>query len=272
MMDSDANLEFIVEKEQAVHWGTMLLPTAPCFTQSLLEQLSSFFADSTDASGATFKVLRSGKANVFNLGGDLAQFITLIEQQDESALRVYAHQCIDVVYKMLHGAEHNTTSIALVQGSAFGGGMECALAADVVIAEAHAEFSLPEVNFNLYPGMGAFSILHRQVPQRTLYDMVISGKRYTAAQLHALGVIDLVVERGAGEQAVKNWIKRAQTKSQAHAALQQYKLMQNPIASGELTEVVNKWVSAAFDLTVRDLGIMKRLVRAQQHAYYSGAT
>ena len=44
-------------------------------------------------------------------------------------------------------------TIALVQGDALGGGFECALSFDVLIAERSAKMGLPEVLFNLFPGM-----------------------------------------------------------------------------------------------------------------------
>ena len=46
-------------------------------------------------------------------------------------------------------------TIALVQGDALGGGFECALAHDLIIAERSAKLGLPEVLVNLFPGIGA---------------------------------------------------------------------------------------------------------------------
>src|SRR3972149_4441233 len=55
------------------------------------------------------------------------------------------------------------TTISLVQGDALGGGFETALSSDVIIAEQSAAMGLPEVLFNLFPGMGAYSLLTRRI-------------------------------------------------------------------------------------------------------------
>ena len=52
-------------------------------------------------------------------------------------------------------------TVALIQGDAIGGGFEAMLTNDVVIAERTAKFGLPEILFNLFPGMGAHSFLKR---------------------------------------------------------------------------------------------------------------
>ena len=64
----------------------------------------------------------------------------------------------------LHRAQpHDVTTVALLEGDALGGGFECALSCDVVIAEKHVKAGFPEVLFNMFPGMGGMSFLARRV-------------------------------------------------------------------------------------------------------------
>ena len=53
-----------------------------------------------------------------------------------------------------------------MQGECLGGGFEAALSSDLIIAERRSRFGFPEILFNLFPGMGAYSFLDRKVGQR----------------------------------------------------------------------------------------------------------
>ena len=103
---------------------------------------------------------------VFNLGGDLDLFKQLIEARDRAGLLRYGRACIDVLYRNYIGHDLPVTTISLVQGECLGGGFEAALSSDVIIAEKSARFGFPEILFNLFPGMGAYSFLDRQIGQR----------------------------------------------------------------------------------------------------------
>ena len=81
-----------------------------------------------------------------------------------------------------------------MQGDALGGGFECALASDLIVAEERAQLGFPEILFNLFPGMGAYSLLSRRVGMKGAEKMILSARLYTAEELHELGVVDLLVE------------------------------------------------------------------------------
>ena len=105
-------------------------------------------------------VTASRISGIFNVGGDLALFAMLIKAGDRAALEQYAKLCIDNIYPRTQAFfSPALTKITLVQGDALGGGFECALAADVIVAEESAQMGLPEILFNLFPGMGAYSLL-----------------------------------------------------------------------------------------------------------------
>ena len=107
-----------------------------------------------------YYVTGSRTPRVFNLGGDLALFVLLIKARDREALAHYAKLCIDIMYPRSQSFFSPTlTKIAMVQGDALGGGFECALASDLIIAEESAQMGFPEILFNLFPGMGAYSLL-----------------------------------------------------------------------------------------------------------------
>jgi DSF synthase len=154
-------------------------------------------------------------------------------------------------------------TIALVQGKALGGGFECALACDYIFAERSATFALPEVLFNLFPGMGAMSFLTRRVGLRRAEEICLSGETYSAREMHEMGVVDHLVDDESGLAAVRSFIGGRQRRSNAARAIAQARALVNPIPRSELNGIVDVWVDAALRLDAKDLRMMARLVRAQ---------
>ena len=211
---------------------------------------------------ANYMVLASDIPGVFNLGGDLATFRQAITHQDREGLLSYAKLCIDNVWTY-YNMQAPITTISLVQGQAMGGGFESALSAHVMIAEKSALMGLPEVLFNLFPGMGALSFLSRKIGMQAAEAMVRSGKIYTATELHEMGVVDVLAEDGQGEKALYDWIRKNHRSLNSFQAIQRAKQRVNPLTVEELYEITEIWVDAALRLSERDLKIMERLVRAQ---------
>lgn len=254
-------------------WWFMQGRPRPCYTETLLHEMHSLgnMIESTGGQivheGAfhqvKYAVLASSVPGVFNLGGDLAAFKALIEAQDRGRLMYYARLCIDNVWA---GARHlgaDVTTIALIQGQAMGGGFEAALPSDVIIAERGARIGLPEVLFNLFPGMGALSFLSRKIGMRGAEEIIYSGATYTAEELAARGVIDIVVDDGTGEKAVQDWIGRHGRSAHARRLVQRAKEHINPVTYQELIDITEVWVDGALKLSLRDLRIMDRIIAAQ---------
>ena len=197
-------------------WSTWSPAPRPSFNPDLLKDLSSYcrFVAQTDAEieclgermPIEYTVLASAVPGVFNLGGDLDLFVQLIERRDRSALLQYGKACVDVLYRNYIGHGLPVSTISLVQGECLGGGFEAALSSDIIIAERHARFGFPEILFNLFPGMGALSLLARRIGMRQAEELILSGKILPAAKLHEMGVVDVLAPNGQGETAVRDWI------------------------------------------------------------------
>jgi DSF synthase len=65
---------------------------------------------------------------------------------------------------------------------------------------------LPEILFNLFPGMGAYSLLARRIGARAAEDLILSGRVLTAQRLHEMGIVDVLAPAGQGESTVRQWI------------------------------------------------------------------
>jgi len=211
-----------------------------------------------------YYVTCSRTPGVFNLGGDLSLFQLLIKTRDRDALAQYAKLCIDVQYPRSQSFFSPTlTSISLVQGDALGGGFECALAADVIIAEESAQLGFPEILFNLFPGMGAYSLLARRIGMRAAEELMLSGKMLPAYKLRDMGVIDVIAPNGQGEAAVRGWIADNAKRRIGMQAVFRARQVMSPVTREELDRIVGIWVDAALRLTERELKMMSRLARAQ---------
>lgn len=84
--------------------------------------------------------------------------------------------------------------IGAVNGICFGGGMEMAINCDLVIAAASANFSLPEVTIGVIALAGALPRLARSVGKQRAAEMALSGKKYSAKEMLAWGLVNEVVE------------------------------------------------------------------------------
>jgi acetyl-CoA C-acetyltransferase len=86
--------------------------------------------------------------------------------------------------------------IAAVGGYAMGGGCEIALACHVVVADETARFALSEVRVGLIAGAGGLIRLPRTVPPKVATDMILTGRRLTAAEALGYGLVSRVVPAG----------------------------------------------------------------------------
>jgi enoyl-CoA hydratase/carnithine racemase len=164
-----------------------------------------------------YQILTSRIPGVFSLGGDLALFRRLIRNRDRDALLRYACACIDLVYTNAVNYKLPVVTISLIQGQALGGGFEAALAANVVVAERQSKLGLPEVMFNMFPGMGAYQLLTRRLTAAKAEELILSGRTYSAEELHQMG---LVGEPGHGIERKRSGTDGlSDSSSAAHATL-----------------------------------------------------
>jgi DSF synthase len=264
------------EADQGALWCMFNHTERPCFTPRLLDQIRSLqtrieqgLAGSTDTSAMPLRsvIWTSAVPGIWNLGGDLALFTRLIRAGAEAELRRYAYTCVDAVHHNLTKGNLPYLTIAMVHGDALGGGFETVLSCDVVIAERGARFGLPEILFNLFPGMGAYSLLCRRLDGTRAHKLMLSGRIYEAEELEEIGLVDLVVGPGEGPDAVRDYLERNRRRHGTLCALSRVRQHCQPVSYEELIAVTGLWVETALRLDDADLRRMEHLVRAQQRRY-----
>lgn len=264
-------LEYDAELRTLFSW--MRPEPRPCFTKTLLEEVQDlermlesnqgYLNHQGHAERVAYLVAGSRATGAFNLGGDLGMFIEAIMRKDCDLLRYYGHLCVENIDRRLTGIGADIPTIALVQGKCFGGGFECALTSEVIVAERCASFSFPEIMFNLIPGMGGLLLLKRRVGLKKAEEIVMSGRVFGAKEMYDLGVVDIIAEDGFGLEAVRKHIQQRERKPIAYRTLFQAKQLCEPITKEQLSSLVELWVNATMQLETRDLRMMARLLRSQ---------
>lgn len=268
------NLVCEYDPENRVMQFNMNALPRPSFTPALMHDIRSFQTSvielseahkaAGEASPFDFLVLGSAAPGVYSLGGDLGFFLDCIRNARRDVLEEYALLCIDVLYDNYRNLnQKNLRTISLIEGDALGAAFEAALSCDVIIAEKGVKIGFPEVVFNMFPGMGAYSFLSRRIAPAQVERMINSGRMYCSEELHELGVIDVLAEPGEAKMALRQFIRKHGRSAMTRNAVLAMRDVVFPLTHDELKRIVLLWVDSAMMLPERDLKMMERLVKAQ---------
>ncbi|APG63678.1 hypothetical protein LPB140_06960 [Sphingorhabdus lutea] len=260
------------DMDDKIFWCFMEQKLRPCYTYKLggeIQQVQDWvranYSLPMDArkDDLRYFICGSKTPNIYNLGGDLMHFVEKIQGRDIAALRNYAETCVRMQYANHKGYDAPIISMALVQGDALGGGFEHALSFDLIVAEKRARFGLPEILFNLFPGMGAYNFLIQRVGRRTAEQMILNGKLYSAQEMYDLGVVDILVEDGEGEQAIVEYVRKNEARFWTERAVYQARTIANPVKLEDLLSITYLWAETAMKISDVDMKKMQRLASAQ---------
>jgi DSF synthase len=234
-------------------------PHIPRFTDDLLTDLERWVATVIKYNKeVTHHVLYNEKPGIFNLGGDLEYFLWCIENEGYHELMRYAGRCIALVMHNLTGYRSNSIiTFSVVDGTALGGGMECAISSDFVITTPRTEMGFPEYRFGMYPGMGAkelLSIENTEVSLELLSSIIPYNEinnRYKISHSHIYEMGDFSFE----------WIKDLPLKKKVDQKGGQK--IWDSMLSGR-----DAWVKQAMSITEKDKRLIKKILSSQEK-YYS---
>jgi DSF synthase len=261
------------DRNQEALWCYFRALERPCFSLTMLKESKQiqravirYFESGKrdDEFPINYMILASQTPGVFNLGGDLSLFIRLIETCNREQLLEYARYCIDICHTNMVNLNLPLTTISYVEGSALGGGFESAMSSNYLIAEKHSQMGLPEIRFNLFPGMGAYSFLGRKVGMVEAEKMITTGKIYSGSELYQMGIIDILAESGQGYEAVDCFIRKHRRASNGLQSVFKVRQLYNPVSYKELMDIAKVWVETALQLKQKDLKTMARFVLAQK--------
>ena len=285
---SFSTLRTVEDAERGVYWCHMhadlaKAPGRACFKSVLIDEILSYQQSLADRirldrqrrpQSTLPHVVLASDCDVFNLGGDLELFCSLIRAGDRNGLLTYARQCVRGVHSFHVGLSAGAHTIALVQGDALGGGFEAALSCHTIVAEEDVGMGLPEVLFDLFPGMGAYSFLCKRVSAMQAEKLMLEGNVISSNELYKMGLVDILVPRGEGAAAVEEVIRSNNRIPHARAAMHRVRGLAQPVTLDELMRITEIWVDTALQLGEKSMRTMERLVRAQhrRHGQQAEAT
>jgi len=142
--------------------------------------------EQVEASGVRALVVASSNPLLFSAGADIKAFTAM----DEAGGR----ELLEAAHGLLRSFERSSVvTIAAVNGLAFGGGCELAMACDVRIAAQSALFGQPEVKLGIVPGFGGTQRLPRLVGENKALEMNLVGDAIGAEEAYVFGLVNRVV-------------------------------------------------------------------------------
>lgn len=144
--------------------------------------------------GVRAVVFAGAGGRAFSSGMDLRERASF----DDDVLRA---QRAGIVELMRRVHELPVATVAAVEGFALAGGFELAIACDLIVAASDAVFGLPEVGVGIFPGGGATQTLTWLVGPARARDVILAGRRLSAAEAEAWGIVARVVEPGTALEA-----------------------------------------------------------------------
>ncbi|MCB2052234.1 MAG: crotonase/enoyl-CoA hydratase family protein [Novosphingobium sp.] len=261
-------LDVFYDEGQRALWSFMRSVGRPSFTQSLLRDFEDWqrlipLNFGPERKPLDYLILGSRTPDVFCFGGDLQLFQSLIRAGDRDGLVRYGYRCVEILDRNIAALQLPMLTIGLVEGAALGGGFEALLSFDFIIAERTATFGLPEIMFNLFPGMGAHAFLIRKLGLAQAERIILSNQTYSAQDMFDLGIVHQVVEPGEGRAACEEFMAKADRRHSALVRAKAAARVTAPVPLAELKAIVDLWADTALELADRDLKIMSRLVAAQ---------
>jgi enoyl-CoA hydratase len=156
------------------------------FSFELISQLEAAL-DLVAASDARALILTGAGTKAFCAGADIVELMgrTLLEQKHGTEVGQAAFSKLDRL---------RIPSIALLNGYAFGGGLEVALACTFRLAYPQAKMGLPEIKLGLIPGYGGTQRLPRLIGESRAMEMILTGRTVMAAEALQMGLVNRILD------------------------------------------------------------------------------
>jgi enoyl-CoA hydratase len=191
-------------------------------SDELMDELVSALEE-LDRDGAVRAIVLGGSERAFAAGADIGELAQV------SAIELYYQRRIER-WDAIRGLW--TPLVAAVSGFCLGGGCELAMACDLIVASESAEFGQPETGLGIIPGAGGTQLLTRAVGKALAMDVILSGRRLSAREALAAGLVARVVAKEA-------WLDEAKRVARAIAE-------KGPVA----TRLAKESVDRAFESTL----------------------
>lgn len=208
---------------------TLDRPPVNVLTIAMLEELS----------GAVEEAARNPEARAIIVTGAGKAFCAGVDVADHEVDRVEA--MIGAFSRAIRALlDSELPVVAVLNGAALGGGLELALACDVVLARAGAKLGQPEIRLGVFPPAAA-ALLPRRIGLQGAMDLILTGRTITAEEGAAMGLVNRVVDGEELDAAAEEYVGQLTALSRPVLTL----------ARRAVREGLDRPVEAALDLADR---------------------
>ena len=180
-------VELILDHAPANEIGTAMLAE--------LEQFAKAIPALAEEASAC--IILSKRKHGFSAGADLRELYQGAARLSGTERVAGVRQFLERIHSVLNAVDSAAfVTIAAVHGVCFGGGLELALACDIIVADKMARFAFPELRLGLIPGFGGTWRLTRDLGNAMVRDLLFTGRSLNAARAHALGLVAHLAAEG----------------------------------------------------------------------------
>jgi enoyl-CoA hydratase/carnithine racemase len=142
-------------------------------------------------------IISSAQRRGFCAGADLHELYHGAAPLEERARVAGVRGFLERIHSVLNAIDAAPfVTIAAVHGVCFGGGLELALACDLIIADKMARFAFPELRLGLIPGFGGIPRLKRDLGNGFVRDLLLTGRSVNASRAHTVGLVAQLAAEG----------------------------------------------------------------------------
>ncbi|MBT3900380.1 MAG: enoyl-CoA hydratase [Gammaproteobacteria bacterium] len=193
------------EVKDKVAWITLNRPAAMnSINPELRWQLSEHLNEVENNDDIWLAVITGAGQKAFCAGADLKH--RAMERNATSEQLAKWRQLAQETKHIIERWHFKKPLIAMVNGYALGGGLEIAMACDIIVAADHAEFGLPEPRRGLIAGSAGVHRLPRQIGLKPAMGYLLTGRHMSAMRAFQLGLVNEVVPANELTDTVKGYV------------------------------------------------------------------
>jgi len=196
-----------VQKENGYAIVTINKPPVNALGEQVASELLDAFT-LIENDGEVRSVILTGAGDKFFMAGaDIKEFPSWLGNPEMINQVKFNHQLFNKIEKL------RKPTIALLNGLTLGGGCELALSCDFRIAEKHSKIGFPEIDLGIFPGGGGTQRLPKLVGKSKAKELMFFGESISAEEALSIGLVNKVVDSGAGLEVAKQWATKLASKS-----------------------------------------------------------
>ncbi|MGQ0504741.1 MAG: enoyl-CoA hydratase-related protein, partial [Myxococcaceae bacterium] len=182
--------EFLIEARGAIElWTINGEARRNAIGRAMGKELQANLARVTQGHSVRVVILTGAGDKAFCAGADLKERAGMSQEEVRGFLEGLRHSLREL-------EKGDCVFIAAINGVAFGGGTELALACDLRVASPNAELGLTEVKLGIIPGGGGTQRLSRLIGPGRAKDLILTGRRVSAKEAFELGLVNRLALEG----------------------------------------------------------------------------